>query len=267
MRRRLDAEMVRRGLAGSRTEATRAIASGAVTVAGHPSAKPASLVSEADPIEVSAASRRFVSRGGEKLDAALERFGVTVAGRRALDVGASTGGFTDALLHRGAAHVVAVDVGYGQLDWGLRQDERVTVLERTNARELRSGDLPYRPDLVVADLSFISLRLVIPALVGAAAEGADFVLLVKPQFEAGRERVGRGGVVADPTVWSDVLRSVADSSSKQGLAVRGVMPSPLRGPAGNVEFLLHATRLAGSSAGMATDPMIEAAVREAIARG
>jgi 23S rRNA (cytidine1920-2'-O)/16S rRNA (cytidine1409-2'-O)-methyltransferase len=267
MRRRLDAEMVRRGLAGSRTEATRAISSGAVTVAGRATAKPASLVSEADPIELTAASPRFVSRGGDKLDAALDRFRVPVAGRRTLDAGASTGGFTDVLLRGGAAHVVAVDVGYGQLDWSLRQDERVTVLERTNARALRPGDLPFRPDLVVADLSFISLRLVIPALVGVSAEGADFVLLVKPQFEAGRERVGRGGVVSDPAVWADVLRSVAESCAEHRLAVRGVMPSPLRGPAGNVEFLLHARGPGGPPSPTTADPTIDAAVQEASARG
>jgi 23S rRNA (cytidine1920-2'-O)/16S rRNA (cytidine1409-2'-O)-methyltransferase len=191
---------------------------------------------------VAAPARPFVSRGGEKLDAALERFDVDPAGRDAMDAGASTGGFTDCLLARGVARVLAVDVGYGQLDWRLREDPRVVVMERTNVRDLQPQDLPFVPDLVTADLSFISLRLVLPRLGRLSAEASDLVLLVKPQFEAGRGLVGPGGVVGDPAIWGSVLRSVADASRDAGFLVRGLVPSPLLGPAGNVEFLLHARR-------------------------
>jgi 23S rRNA (cytidine1920-2'-O)/16S rRNA (cytidine1409-2'-O)-methyltransferase len=240
VRRRLDVEMVRRGIVGTRPEAAQAIRSGSVTVAGRPVAKASTLVSAGEPITVVGPARRFVSRGGDKLDAALDRFGIEVAGRRALDAGASTGGFTDCLLSRGAVHVVAVDVGYGQLDWRLRQDPRVTVLERTNVRDLRRGGLPYPPAIVVVDLSFISLRTVLPALVAAAHPAADFVLLVKPQFEAARDDVGAGGVVGDPDVWRRVLESVASGCRRAGLRPEDAMASPLLGPAGNVEFLLLA---------------------------
>ncbi|HEX2029800.1 MAG TPA: TlyA family RNA methyltransferase [Actinomycetota bacterium] len=239
-RRRLDLELVRRGLAGSRTEAQRAVEAGSVTIAGRPATKPSTLVAPDEPIAVSGPSRRFASRGGEKLAAALDRFGVDAEGRRCLDAGASAGGFTDALLSRGAAAVVAVDVGYGQLDWALRSDPRVTVMERVNVRQLIADRLPFRPDLVVADLSFISLAKVIGPLAELAAPGAEFVLLVKPQFEAGREAVGRGGVVADPAVWRRSVEAVAAACRRSGLGVRGVMASPLSGPAGNVEFLLYA---------------------------
>jgi 23S rRNA (cytidine1920-2'-O)/16S rRNA (cytidine1409-2'-O)-methyltransferase len=177
-RRRLDAELVRRGLVPTRTEAQEAIRSGLVTVAGTPVAKASSLVPPDAAVHLGGKPRRFVSRGGEKLSAALDRFGVDPGGRDCLDAGASTGGFTDCLLQRGAARVAAVDVGYGQLAWSLREDLRVAVLERTNARDLTPADLPFVPSLVVADLSFISLRLVLPALSEVAAEGADVLLLV-----------------------------------------------------------------------------------------
>jgi 23S rRNA (cytidine1920-2'-O)/16S rRNA (cytidine1409-2'-O)-methyltransferase len=239
-RRRLDAELVRRGLATSRAQAQAAVRDGLVLVAGRTAAKPSTLVDRAEAVEVVGPARRFVSRGGEKLEAALERFGVAVEGRRALDAGASTGGFTDCLLRRGAAHVVAVDVGYGQLAWSLRSDPRVTVLERTNVRDLRADALPFAPEIVVVDLSFISLRLVVGTLARLAAREADFVLLVKPQFEAGRARVGSGGVVRDPAVWTDAITDVAESCRVAGLRPVGVMASPVRGPAGNVEFLLYA---------------------------
>jgi 23S rRNA (cytidine1920-2'-O)/16S rRNA (cytidine1409-2'-O)-methyltransferase len=257
-RRRLDAELVRRGLAGSRTEAQAAIRDGKVTVRGRPAAKASTLVDAADPVELLAPARRYVSRGGEKLAAALDRFGVAVRGRRCLDAGASTGGFTDCLLQRGAAHVVAVDVGYGQLAWSLRTDDRVTVLERTNVRELVPGHLPYSPDLVVADLSFISLRLAVPALAGVAADRADLILLVKPQFEAGARDVGRGGVVRDAEVWRRAIDGVAAACVEAGLAPRAVMPSPLPGPAGNVEFPLHVSK---GGVGSTLDP--DAAIRSA----
>ncbi len=195
-----------------------------------------------EPVTVSGPARPFVSRGGEKLEAALDRFGVDPAGRPCLDAGAGTGGFTDVLLRRGAAHVVAVDVGYGQLAWPLRTDERVTLLERFNARDLTAQHVPEAPSLVVADLSFISLTKVVGALVGSAAEDADLVLLVKPQFEAGRQEVGRGGVVSDPAVWRGAIERVAEACRGAGAGPLAVMASPLRGPAGNVEFLLHARK-------------------------
>ncbi len=234
--------MVRRGIAASRAEAGLAIRGGKVTVAGRPAAKAGTMVLAEEAIAVSQPARKFVSRGGEKIEAALDRFGIDVSDRDALDAGASTGGFTDCLLRRGVARVLAVDVGYGQLDWRLREDPRVTVLERTNARNLDPAALPFRASLVTADLSFISLALVVPALAAAAAPEAEFILLVKPQFEAGRADVGSGGVVSDPDVWRRVLRRVADACVAAGLQPVDVMASPLLGPAGNAEFLLQARR-------------------------
>ena len=229
---------MRRGLVETRQQAQEAIASGRVLVAGAPADKPARMVAPDQPVVLSGPPPRFVSRGGEKLDAALDRFAVDVAGRRALDAGASTGGFTDCLLQRGAAHVVAVDVGYGQLHERLRRDDRVTVLERTNVRALR---LDEPASVVVGDLSFISLATVAPALLGPnAAHGADVVLLVKPQFEAGRAEVSKGrGVVRDPAVWRRVLKETTSALVGRGAAMMGVMVSPLKGADGNVEFLVH----------------------------
>ncbi|CAN5892811.1 hemolysin [soil metagenome] len=209
-------------------------------MAGAPAAKPAAQVSPAEALVVAPVSESWASRGGHKLAGALDELGVDPAGRRCLDAGASTGGFTDVLLTRGAAHVVAVDVGYGQLAWRLASDERVTVRDRTNVRHLRAADLPGpAPDLVVADLSFISLTLVLPALRRCAAPEADLVLLVKPQFEAGVSRVGKGGVVRDPAVWEAALRDVAEAARAQALATAGACASSLPGPSGNVEFFLH----------------------------
>ncbi|MEW6060280.1 MAG: TlyA family RNA methyltransferase [Actinomycetota bacterium] len=239
-RRRLDIELVRRGLARTRTEAQAAVRGGLVLVGGRPAEKASTLVATDEPVELAGASRRFVSRGGEKLEAALSRFGIDVSGRDCLDAGASTGGFTDCLLRRGAARVAAVDVGYGQLAWSLRSDPRVVVLERKNVRTLAPSDLPFVPDVVVADLSFISLRLVIPALAAVVANDGKLVLLVKPQFEAGRGDVGRGGVVRDAAVWQRAISDVAAACSAAGLGPQGVMASPLKGPAGNVEFALYA---------------------------
>jgi 23S rRNA (cytidine1920-2'-O)/16S rRNA (cytidine1409-2'-O)-methyltransferase len=258
VRRRLDAELVRRGLATSRTEAARAIRGGYVTVRGSQAEKPSTLVAADEPVALTSSPRKFASRGGEKLDAALDRFGVNVADRRCLDAGASTGGFTDCLLRRGAAAVIAVDVGYGQLAWELRIDPRVVVLERTNVRDLGVDALPFRPSLVTADLSFISLRLVLGRLAGAAERRAEFVLLVKPQFEAGREDVGSGGVVRDPAVWRRVIEEVTEACRRVGLAPAAVMSSPLLGPAGNAEFLLHAVRGAASGE-LDVDAAIDAA--------
>lgn len=255
---------MRRGLAPSRQQAQVDIAAGRVTVAGAPADKPARLVDPGEPIRVHGPSPRFVGRGGEKLDAALERFAVPVQGRRAYDLGASTGGFTDCLIQRGATSVVAVDVGYGQLHERLRADPRVEVHERTNVRSLRPGDLGRLADLVVADLSFISLRTVLPAVVPLVVEEGDLVLLVKPQFEAGRAEAARGrGVITDPGVWRRVLEEVAAALVEQGAAIMGAMASPLRGADGNVEFLLRART---ATAGDEPRPLLEAAVDEAGAR-
>jgi 23S rRNA (cytidine1920-2'-O)/16S rRNA (cytidine1409-2'-O)-methyltransferase len=238
--------MVRRGLATSRTEAAMAVGAGKVLVAGRPALKSGALVAPADPIVFTKPARKFVSRGGEKLEAALDRFAIDVTGRGGLDAGASTGGFTDCLLRRGAARVVAVDVGYGQLAWSLRTHPRVTVLERTNVRDLTPDALPFAPEVVTADLSFISLRGVLPTLALIAARRVEFVLLVKPQFEVRRDRVGPGGVVRDPEAWRDAVEGVAEVCTREGLSVLSAMASPVLGPAGNVEFLLHAVEGAGT---------------------
>lgn len=246
VRSRLDAELVRRGLARSRDHAAELIASGRVAVAGQRAGKPATQVSRQAPVTVAApddGGPEYVSRGGHKLAGALAVFGdLAVAGRRCLDAGASTGGFTDVLLRAGAAHVVAADVGYGQLAWRLRTDERVTALDRVNVRTLAPGQVAPPPELVVADLSFISLTLVLPALVRCADSDADFVLMVKPQFEVGRERVGSGGVVRDTDARADAVRQVAETAAGLGLGVRGVTASPLPGPSGNVEYFLWLSR-------------------------
>jgi 23S rRNA (cytidine1920-2'-O)/16S rRNA (cytidine1409-2'-O)-methyltransferase len=213
-----------------------------VVVGGRPADKPSTLVATNAPVELLGRPRRFVSRGGEKLDAALGRFAIDVSGRDCLDAGASTGGFTDCLLQHGAARVAAVDVGYGQLAWSLRRDSRVVVMERTNVRTLAPSGLPFVPQVVVADLSFISLRLVIGSLMAVTAVGGEAVLLVKPQFEAGPADVARGGVVRDPDVWRRVISEVADACSAVGLAPQAVAASPLTGPAGNVEFSLHCVK-------------------------
>ncbi len=230
---------MRRGLLGSRRQAVEAIAAGRVRVGGSPAPAPARLVAADESIQVTGDPPRFVSRGGEKLAAALDRFDLDVLGCRALDAGASTGGFTDCLLQAGAAHVDAVDVGRGQLAWSLRDDPRVTVRERTNVRHLQPDDLDGPVDLTVADLSFISLVTVAPSLARCTRADGDLVLLVKPQFEAGRARIGKGGVVRDPAVHRAVLHEVRDGLSAAGLHSVGVMTSPLKGADGNVEFLVH----------------------------
>jgi 23S rRNA (cytidine1920-2'-O)/16S rRNA (cytidine1409-2'-O)-methyltransferase len=211
-------------------------------VRGMPATRAATLVSPDDPIVLAKDASRFVSRGGDKLDGALARLDVVVDGRRWLDVGASTGGFTDRLLQGGAIAVCAIDVGYGQLDWKLRNDERVTVLERVNARNLSADDLPWRADGVVADLSFISLTLVLPAVVAAAAPNADYVLMVKPQFEVGKDAVGPGGVVRDPTSWTGAIDRVVEGAAGLGLGLVGATASDVPGPAGNREFFIHLRR-------------------------
>jgi 23S rRNA (cytidine1920-2'-O)/16S rRNA (cytidine1409-2'-O)-methyltransferase len=243
VRRRLDTELVRRGLADSRESARLLVEQGAVLVSGSRADKPARLVAESDPVVViDTATRRFVSRGGHKLEAALDRFSVAVGGRRCLDAGASTGGFTDCLLRHGASTVVAVDVGHGQLDASLRGDARVEVLERTNIRTLDASAVGGDFDLLVADLSFISLVTVAPVLARTLARpGADILVLVKPQFEAGRTEVSRGkGVIRDPGLRRAALEKVASAFASQGATIMGAMASPLLGPAGNAEFILHA---------------------------
>lgn len=238
-RARLDAELVRRGLARSREHAAGLIADGRVKVGGQLATKAATGVDAATPVLVELAEgEQWVSRGAHKLIGALDAFGYDPTGKRVLDAGASTGGFTDVLLRRGAVHVVAVDVGYGLIAWSLRTDERVTVLERVNARALEPDQVGTPVDLVVADLSFIPLGLVLPALVRCAKPGADLLPMVKPQFEVGRENLPSGGVVRDPQARAGAVRRVAGQAAELGLGVRGVVASPLPGPRGNVEFFL-----------------------------
>jgi 23S rRNA (cytidine1920-2'-O)/16S rRNA (cytidine1409-2'-O)-methyltransferase len=242
-RARLDAELVRRKLARSREQAAALVAAGRVQVRGTVARKVAAMIDPADPVLVTGAdpATEYVSRGGHKLAGALAAFapeGLAVQGRRCLDAGASTGGFTDVLLRAGAAQVVAVDVGYGQLAWPIRTDDRVVVLERTNVRTLTPELIGGPVDLTVADLSFISLRLVLPALAGCTADGGDLTLMVKPQFEVGRERVGAGGVVRDWPLRADAVLDVAAAAAELGLGVAGVTASPLPGPSGNVEFFV-----------------------------
>ncbi|MFC5958979.1 TlyA family RNA methyltransferase [Streptomyces pratens] len=243
-RRRLDAELVRRKLARSREHAGQLIAAGRVSVGKTVATKPATQVETAAAILVAEATGDpdYVSRGGHKLAGAFEAFvpqGLVVRGRRVLDAGASTGGFTDVLLRAGAAHVIAVDVGYGQLAWSLRNDERVTVKDRTNVRELTLEAIDGEPvDLVVGDLSFIPLGLVLPALTRCVRPDADLVMMVKPQFEVGKERLGSGGVVRSPQLRAEAVRGVAAKAWELGLGAKGVTASPLPGPSGNVEYFL-----------------------------
>jgi 23S rRNA (cytidine1920-2'-O)/16S rRNA (cytidine1409-2'-O)-methyltransferase len=233
---RLDSLLAERGLFPSRSRAAAAVIAGDVRIGPGRAraAKPGQLVAADVELEVTGPPP-FVSRGGIKLANALDALGIDVGGRRALDVGASTGGFTDCLLQRGAAHVVALDVAYGELDWKIRQDARVTVLERTNARALEAGALPYRPDLIVIDVSFISLRTILPAVLGTVDRTWDALTMVKPQFEVGRERLGKGGVVRDPELRRAMVAEVAEAARELGAAVAGFAPSGLPGPAGNRE--------------------------------
>jgi 23S rRNA (cytidine1920-2'-O)/16S rRNA (cytidine1409-2'-O)-methyltransferase len=238
-RSRLDVELVRRGLFPSRARAQAAVMAGRVRMDGRVVDKPGTGVAEDADLEVERAAE-FVSRGGVKLANALDALGVDVAGASALDLGASTGGFTDCLLSRGAARVIALDVGYGQLDWRLRQDPRVTVMERTNARHLRPGDLPWAPDLVTCDLSFISVGTVWGAVVPCLASGWRAMVMVKPQFEVGRGRVGAGGVVRDPRAREDAVRGVIEVIEATGGRVVGTADSGLPGPKGNREVFVYA---------------------------
>jgi 23S rRNA (cytidine1920-2'-O)/16S rRNA (cytidine1409-2'-O)-methyltransferase len=267
-RRRLDDEMVRRRLAPSRNQAQADIAAGRVLVGGAAADKPARLVLPGDAIVVQADGPRFVSRAGAKLDAALDRFAIDVADRRVLDAGASTGGFCDCVLQRGAAEVVAVDVGLGQLHERVATDRRVRVLDRTNVRDLDLQLVGEPVDLVTADLSFISLRLVVDRLLAVVRPDGDLVTLVKPQFEAGRQVVSKGrGIVSDPRVWGDVLSSVMSAMSDLGATIMGAMASPITGTDGNVEFLVHVRPPGGSDRAGPVPPgpatIVDAAVAEA----
>ena len=256
---RLDSLLADRGLFDSRTRAAAAVLAGDVLLLpGRRRAdKPGQLVADDVQLEVSAPPP-FVSRGGVKLANALDATGLDVRGRQALDVGASTGGFTDCLLQRGAAHVVALDVAYGELHWTLREDPRVTVVERANARSLAPDTLPYRPDLVVADVSFISLTKVLPAVLACTAPAFDALVMVKPQFEVGRDRVGKGGVVGDPGLRREALVTVAESARACGVSVLGFASSGLPGPKGNRETF---ARLAEAGRAGAVEDL-EAAARE-----
>ena len=239
---RLDVLLVERALATSRERAQGLILAGQVRVGGHVVTKAGTFVAADAQVEISGPEHPYVSRGGIKLAAALDAFAIDVAGRQALDIGASTGGFTDALLQRGAARVVALDVGHGQLDWKLRNDPRVVVLERVNARTLTPGQLPgptRRFDIVTIDVSFISLRHILPVVPPLLGSDGHLVALVKPQFEAGRSEVGKGGIVRDPVVHARVLEDVAAAADTLGLRRLGLIESPIAGMEGNREFLLH----------------------------
>lgn len=264
-RARVDAELVRRGLARSRQQAAELIGAGKVSIDGMPAVKPATAVPVTAALTVTDdGERRWVSRGAHKLLGALDAFNIPVADRRCLDAGASTGGFTEVLLDRGAAEVVAVDVGYGQLAWSLRSDPRVMVVERTNVRDLSPEAIGGRVDLIVADLSFISLSTVLPALAGCAWPGADIVPMVKPQFEVGKGQVGAGGVVHDAAFRADAVLAVARRVGELGWHTVDVTASPLPGPSGNVEYFLWLR--AETDRGLSADGLVDA-VRRAVSEG
>jgi 23S rRNA (cytidine1920-2'-O)/16S rRNA (cytidine1409-2'-O)-methyltransferase len=239
LKQRLDLLLVQRGLAASRERASALILSGVVLVNGQPAQKAGMPVPDDAEIALKEPDHPYVGRGGIKLAHALDVFGITVEGREALDIGASTGGFTDVLLKRGARRVVAFDVGHGQLDWGLRNDPRVVVIERSNARALEPSHLPARVDLVTIDVSFISLRHIFPRVPPLAGEDADVIALVKPQFEAGRAEVGKKGVVRDPAVQTRVVEEAAHAAAEVGLVRVAMTESPITGDTGNREFFLH----------------------------
>jgi 23S rRNA (cytidine1920-2'-O)/16S rRNA (cytidine1409-2'-O)-methyltransferase len=256
-RRRVDAELVERGLFASRERARAAVLAGEVRVGGQVVTKAGQSV-EPDAVIDVAERQRYVSRGGDKLAGALDVFGLDVRGKRSVDVGASTGGFTDCLLQRGAVSVVAIDVGYGQLAWSLRTDPRVTVVERTNIRAADPVELGAPFDLAVVDVSFISLRTVMPHVVALLGDLGEVVALVKPQFEAGKGRVGKRGVVKDPAIHAEVLEGAAAAAQEVGLVVRGMTFSPIKGPEGNIEFWLWASR-----GGVPTTAVAREVVKEA----
>jgi 23S rRNA (cytidine1920-2'-O)/16S rRNA (cytidine1409-2'-O)-methyltransferase len=264
-RARVDVELVRRGLARSRQQAAELIGAGRVSIDGMPAAKPATAIAISANLTVEGADERtWVSRGAHKLIGALDAFGLAVEGARCLDAGASTGGFTEVLLDRGAREVVAVDVGYGQLAWSLRSDARVVVVERTNVRELTAEAIGGPVDVVVADLSFISLATVLPALAACASADADILPMVKPQFEVGKNQVGAGGVIADPELRVGAVLAVARRAAQLNWHPVDVTASPLPGPSGNVEYFL---RLRSGPDSALDGDALERAVRRAVAEG
>ncbi|MBV9092027.1 MAG: TlyA family RNA methyltransferase [Mycobacteriaceae bacterium] len=263
-RARVDVELVRRGLARSRRQAAELIGAGRVSIDGMPAAKAATAIAVTANLTVDAGERSWVSRGAHKLLGALDAFGLPVAGRRCLDAGASTGGFTEVLLDRGAREVVAVDVGYGQLAWSLRCNPRVVVVERTNVRDLSADAIGGPVDVVVADLSFISLATVLPPLTACASPDADIVPMVKPQFEAGKDHVGAGGVVYDPRLRAGAVLAVARRAADLGWHPLDVTASPLPGPSGNVEYFVWLRRRSDRAL---TGEQLERVVRRAVAEG
>jgi 23S rRNA (cytidine1920-2'-O)/16S rRNA (cytidine1409-2'-O)-methyltransferase len=270
-RARVDAELVRRGLARSREHASELIEAGRVKIAGTVASKPATAVEPGTPLLVAEEDNEisWASRGAHKLLGALDAFeplGLTVENARCLDAGASTGGFTDVLLSRGVREVVAVDVGYGQLVWRLQSDERVHVIDRTNVRSIDADTIGGPVDVIVADLSFISLKLVLPAFVACSTSGTDMVLMVKPQFEVGKDRVGSGGVVRDPALRAEAVEDVANAALALNLRVEAVAASPLPGPSGNVEYFLWLKAGAGDGSPR-TDVDVTELVRHAIEEG
>ena len=260
---RLDERLVREGFAETRARAQAAVLAGRVAVDGAVVDKPGRWITPEMRVEMTAPAHPYVGRGGVKLAHALEAFGLDVRGRAAVDLGASTGGFTDCLLRAGAARVYAVDVGHGQLAWTLRQDPRVVVMENTNARGLSPDRFAGPVDLVTADLSFISLRLLWGVIASLVRPDGDVVVLVKPQFEAGRTAVGRGGVVRDPAVHAAVLDDILAAAVRDGFAPRALTPSPITGPAGNIEYLVHLRRPSSPAASAGASPDIAAAVADA----
>ncbi len=257
---RLDAELFARGLVPSRERGRALIMAGAVYVGGQKALKAGQTVRPDDPIEVRENDNPFVSRGGLKLQKAMRTFPITLEDKICMDVGASTGGFTDCMLQSGARKVYAIDVGYGQLAWKLRTDPRVANLERTNFRYCTREQVPDEADFASVDVSFISLRIILPVLYTLLRDGGEAVCLIKPQFEAGRENVGKKGVVRDPGVHADVVRAVTRLASETGFSVRGLTFSPIRGPEGNIEYLMYLCKAADGAA--VTDDEIDALVRQ-----
>ena len=259
---RADVALVNRGLAESREKAQAAIMAGQVFIGERRVMKASEAVRPEDPLLIRQPEKTYVSRGALKLEKAVRVFSASLKDRVILDAGASTGGFTDVCLHSGARHVYAVDVGYGQLDWKLRNDPRVTVMERTNARFLTPDMFPERPEIAVMDVSFISIRLILPALISVIGDQGVIYSLIKPQFEAGRDKVGKKGVVRDPKAHEDVIRTISEFARSIGWNVRRLDYSPITGPEGNIEFLSEIRKSDDSSAGI-TDADIRSVVAEA----
>ena len=259
---RADVALVNRGLAESREKAQAAIMAGQVFIGERRVMKASEAVRPEDPLLIRQPEKTYVSRGALKLEKAVRVFNADLKDRVILDAGASTGGFTDVCLHSGARHVYAVDVGYGQLDWKLRNDPRVTVMERTNARFLTADMFPERPEIAVMDVSFISIRLILPALISVIGDQGVIYSLIKPQFEAGRDKVGKKGVVRDPKTHEDVIRTISEFARSIGWNVRRLDYSPITGPEGNIEFLSEIRKSDDSSAGI-TDADIRSVVAEA----